>query len=51
MALYGRQKKLDADGDNKITGNDFRMLRTRPKVKGIKFTAKKKKNGKKEKLG
>jgi hypothetical protein len=31
--LSGGQAKLDADGDGKITGKDFKMLRSKKKTK------------------
>jgi len=31
--LKGGQAKLDADGDGKITGKDFKMLRSKKKTK------------------
>mgnify|MGYP002624089551 CR=1 FL=1 len=34
--LSGKQKKLDADKDGKISAKDFAMLRNRPKTKSIK---------------
>jgi hypothetical protein len=34
--VKGRQKLLDANKDNKITKEDFTMLRNRPKTENIK---------------
>ena len=34
--LKGGQAKLDVDGDGKITGNDFAMLRKKKKKKQVK---------------
>ena len=42
----GNRKKLDKDGDGKITGNDFAMLRSGKKGKTMKKT----KNGTKKKM-
>lgn len=37
MALKGKQHKLDADGDGKITGDDFKKLRG-PQMKSTKIS-------------
>ena len=42
----GNRKKLDKDGDGKITGKDFAMLRSGKKGKTMKKT----KNGTKKKM-
>ena len=36
--LSGGQAKLDVDGDGKITGKDFKMLRSKKKTKKPKPT-------------
>ena len=44
--VTGNRKKLDKDGDGKITGKDFAMLRSGKKGKTMKKT----KNGTKKKM-
>ena len=38
MALKGNQSKIDADGDGKITKDDFPILRGGPKMKSVKIS-------------